>query len=155
MDCTEARPRTKVPQRGRIVAALDAGTMRHPVVLPDGTLTDIGFATRSRDPFYDKCPAWCEDAALGHLHVETCDDDRNHYGPTVTVPLRLVSGHNETDRHEVVLASVSMWLQRNVREREPMIWLGRDEGEGGLDLTIDEARTIAEALRRLCDEATE
>jgi len=36
-----------------------------------------------------------------------------------------------------------------------MIWLGRDEGGGGLDLTIDEARAIADALGRLCDQATE
>lgn len=127
--------------------------MTYPIQCPDGRWFDRALPRRgTRDPFYGDCPVWCDGE---HNSAETTDEDRNHYGPILAVPVRALGCELEDD-HRAVIGTAQMYLKRNVLHHEATVWLGKGEAGDGFELSLDEARTIGETLIALAvsDEAS-
>lgn len=124
----------------------------------DGTVFDLTLAARGvLDPYMTPCPAWCDRAGESHDMVATEDSDRMHYGGHVHVPVRSIdaSYHGGGSRRAatVTLGSADLYLQQNVREVAPTIWLGKGETSERFELTLDEAEAVGRTLLALVEAA--
>lgn len=99
----------------------------------------------TRLPYWmpEGCPDWCLRG------VEHRDDDhpedRSHAGPDASVTLTAADPLDLDGEPE----EMRLYLLQHHREREPRIWLGRNDTNQGGHLTLDEAEDLAEHLRRM------
>jgi hypothetical protein len=124
--------------------------MQYPIKGVDGGTFDRAIPRKCLDPFYDHCPPWCDDAGTGHRIVESCDDDRTHWGERIGIPIRSLTLETpELGDGQYILRTAELYLKRNVLHREPQIWLGQDESNGGFELSLCEADQLAHVLSAL------
>jgi hypothetical protein len=125
-------------------------------MLGDDRIVDLFGADRGkRDRYIDDCPAWCVE---DHTQAPTNDDDRNHWGAYYAAPIRSITADYEPgDKDGVgtgcILGRAQLYLRRNVLHRDPTIWLGKGETDGGFDLTPAEAIELGHLLVRLGESA--
>lgn len=100
-------------------------------------------------PFWlpDGCPSWC---AYTELHRNSDHyDDRSHSSTATAVALTATNPQEFGDPHPIEL---QLNAEQHYREREPRIWLGRDDTSNGVHLTLDEAQQLGELLLALAGE---
>ncbi|WP_433174179.1 DUF6907 domain-containing protein [Actinoallomurus sp. CA-150999] len=89
------------------------------------------------------CPPWC--LRVPEHSNDDHPDDRTHAGEDASVTLTAADPLDLDGEAE----EMRLYLLQHYREREPLIWLGRNETNQGGHLTLDEAEELAGELRRL------
>ncbi|MCX9191961.1 hypothetical protein C3Y87_11140 [Carbonactinospora thermoautotrophica] len=94
----------------------------------------------------EPCPAWC----LGGHEEGDHPADRRHWSEELRVPLSLAAPV-EIDEGCYRPEQARAYLEQHVREREPFVCLSKGD-EPAFELTLDEARALAEALLALVEQ---
>lgn len=96
----------------------------------------------------EPCPTWCD---MPEMHrAEDVGEDRTHNGEL----RRLVTTTMDVERSEVDgrvcrgerPPHLMLYLQQGYREVEPRVWVGRDDTNQGVYLTLSEAEQLAATL---------
>ncbi|HEX6446655.1 MAG TPA: hypothetical protein VF053_16290, partial [Streptosporangiales bacterium] len=95
------------------------------------------------------CPAWC--VREGQHEPSSALDDRDHDGEGVEIVTSLMETDRWIDRDGTYHESsdspcLTLYLTQGFREAEPHVWLGRGQTNNGVDLTLGEARQLADRL---------
>lgn len=91
------------------------------------------------------CPSWC---AYPERHADSDKyDDRIHDGITTEIILTAeesIRGHDGAVYDDP--SQVDITMSQHYREASPRIWVGRNQTDEGVHLTLDEAERLAREL---------
>jgi hypothetical protein len=99
------------------------------------------------------CPPWCYGGKWHHDDDETVDRRHvSHWTGKVTLSMVDIDPDDKIHgRTEAEYAAVD--LVQDYREIEPHLWLGQSQSSTGWNLTLAEARALAEVLTKAVDLA--
>lgn len=141
-------PRISFPRVGQLARPCAPSTLSMPS--PD----DLEFKQDDADPYIGKCPDWCQ--ALDGVHrIESCDEDRYHFGEIVRVPIRALTAERFTylDTEGYILGHVEVYLLHNVLRADPHLHLDVNGTTVGVNLTLDEGERIGRTLLAMVEAA--
>lgn len=96
---------------------------------------------------HDTCPTWC----VTEHHEDDAPGDRVHDGVSTFVPASLA---NEDDDGELRATDLFLAIYRRVNARETWLHLSApDESGAGLNLSMESARRLADAIHDKVDVA--